>query len=462
MADLVEAIAEAARKWPSRVAWTFDPGERLTFAQVHERSSGYAQALRDKGIHAGDRVAVMLRNQAEFPLIWFALVKLGAAMVPVNVKYQSVDASHLLRSSTAVAVVTTKEFGPLLDSIDAPPVHYVETLPPRPGFQQGPVNRVVNVQYTSGTTGSPKGCVLSHEYWLRLAGSLIDHFPHLTEHDVMLTAQPFHYIDPQWNVVAALLAGAELVVLDGFHPSSFWAKVREHRVTYFYCLGAMPALLLKMPPDPADREHRVRVVQASAIPPALHHALEERWGVGWYEAFGMTETGADIRITAEDHDAFVGTGCLGKPAPHREVRIADGELLLRGPGMMDGYLGRPDVFDDGWFPTGDLAHIDENGRVYHRGRIKDMIRRSGENIAAHEVEEVLMSHPGVRLAAVIGVPDDIRGEEVKAFVVGDAAREELAAFCAERLAAFKVPRFWEFRADLPRTASERVAKERLR
>ncbi|ALG08806.1 AMP-binding protein [Kibdelosporangium phytohabitans] len=462
MDDLVGAIAEAARKWPSRVAWTFDPGERLTFAQVHERSSGYAQALRDKGIGQGDRVAVLLRNQAEFPLIWFALVKLGAVIVPVNVKYRSVDASHLLRSSEAVAVVTTREFGPLLDAIDAPPVHHIDTLSPQPGFEQGPVNRVVNIQYTSGTTGSPKGCVLSHEYWLRLAGSLVEHFPNLTEHDVMLTAQPFHYIDPQWNVVAALLAGAHLVVLDGFHPSSFWAKVREHRVTYFYCLGAMPALLLKMPPDPADRDHRVRAVQASAIPLPLHQALEQRWGVGWYEAFGMTETGADIRITAEDHDAFVGTGCLGRPAPHREARIADGELLLRGPGMMDGYLGRPDVFDDGWFHTGDLARIDENGRVYHLGRIKDMIRRSGENIAAHEVEEVLMSHPGVRLAAVVGVPDDIRGEEVKAFVVGDAGEDELAAYCADRLAAFKIPRFWELRAELPLTASERVAKERLR
>ncbi|SMC58330.1 AMP-binding protein [Kibdelosporangium aridum] len=462
MADLVEVVARAARKWPAKIAWTFDPGRRFTFAEVHELSSGYAQALRDKGIRQGDRVAVLLRNQPEFPLIWLALIKLGAAMVPVNVKYRSVDTSHLLRSSAAVAVVTTGEFRTLLETVDPPAVHYVETLTPRPSFAQGPTSRVVNIQYTSGTTGNPKGCVLSHDYWLHLCQSLVSHFPYLTENDVMLTAQPFHYIDPQWNMVAALLAGAELVVLDGFHPSTFWAKVREHHVTYFYCLGAMPALLLKMAPDPADRDHRVRVVQSSAIPPALHKALEDRWGVGWYEAFGMTETGADIRITDEDHDAFVATGCLGRPAPHREAKIVNGELLLRGPGMMDGYLGKPDVFDDGWLRTGDLARIDEDGRVYHLGRIKDMIRRSGENIAAHEVEEVLMSHPEVRLAAVIGVPDEIRGEEVKAFVVGDVTETELAEFCSDRLASFKVPRFWEFRVDLPRTASERVAKEQLR
>ncbi|MFD4636073.1 AMP-binding protein [Lentzea sp. NPDC058436] len=459
MADLVEALRQAARRWPGRIAWTFDPGRRYTFAEIDDLSSGYAQTLRDNGIRAGDRVAVLLRNVPEFPLTWFALMKLGATMVPVNVRYRAVDADHLLRSSGVVAAVSTEEFRPLLESVGAPNTHY--DLTPTPGFVQEDVTAPANVQYTSGTTGKPKGCVLSHEYWLTLARSLVDHFPRLTEHDVMLTAQPFHYIDPQWNVVAALLAGAELVVLDGFHPSVFWAKVREHRVTYFYCLGAMPALLLRMPPDPSDRDHRVRVVQASGIPPALHRELEERWGVGWFEAFGMTETGADIRITDADHDEFVGTGCLGLPAAHREAKVVDGELWLRGPGMMDGYDGLPDVFPDGWFRTGDLARIDD-GRVYLQGRTKDVIRRSGENVAAHEVEEVLLSHPLVRLAAVVGVPDELRGEEVKAFVVGDVTAPELEEFCADRLASFKVPRFWEFRDDLPRTPSERVAKELLR
>ena len=462
MADLVAAVRRAGELWPERVAWTFDPGVRLTFGDVDRLTAGYAQALRLKGIGAGDRVAVWLRNQPEFPLVWLALARLGAAMVPVNVKYRSVDAEHLLRDSAAVAVVTTEEFRPLAESL-AVPVLLVDDLAPVDGFEQGPVDpgAAVNIQYTSGTTGSPKGCVLSHRYWTTLGDSMVEEFPRLVTDDVMLTAQPFHYIDPQWNVVAALLSGAELVVLDGFHPSSFWDKVREHDVTYFYCLGAMPTLLLRMPESPLDRSHRVRAVQCSAIPPSLHAVLEDRWGVGWYEAFGMTETGADIRVGAEEHDELVGSGCLGRPAAHREVKVVDGELLLRGPGMMDGYLGLPSVLRDGWFPTGDLARIDDRGRVYHLGRIKDMIRRSGENIAAHEVEEVLLSHPAVTLVAVVGVPDEIRGEEVKAFVVGDVSAEELAEYCAERLASFKVPRYWEFRDDLPRTPSERVAKQLL-
>lgn len=463
MTDLVTLLAQAAVRWPDRTAWTFDPGRSATFAEAEVLSAGLAGALRARGIESDDRVAVMLTNRIEYPLLWFALAKLGAVMVPVNATYQTVDLAHLLSSSRATAVVTSAEFTQLLAAADVP-VYDVATLEPVAGL--APVTpdatRVVNVQYTSGTTGSPKGCLLAHRYWTRLATSLVEEFPYLSGDDVMLTAQPFSYIDPQWNLVTALSVGAHLVVLDGFHPSSFWAKVREHAVTYFYCLGAMPTLLLRMPADVADRNHRVRVVEASGIPPAVHADLEARWGVGWFEAFGMTETGADIRITDVDHDDLVGTGCLGRPAKDREATIVDSELWLRGPGMMEGYDGHPTPFRDGWFPTGDLARIDEQGRIYLEGRRKDMIRRSGENVAAHEVEGVLMSHPRVRLAAVVAVPDELRGEEVKAFVVGDASAEELAAYCAERLATFKVPRFWEFRADLPRTPSERVAKELLR
>jgi carnitine-CoA ligase len=443
--DLISLVRRAAERWPDRVAWRFDPSDTLTFAEIEALSAGYAQALRSRGVQAGDRVAVQLPNVAAFPLTWLGLARLGAAMVPVNVKYRSADLDHVMRDSGATMLLR-------------------EPMAPEPGFEQGPVDpaAIVNVQYTSGTSGAPKGCLLSHRYWLILAGSLVTGFPQLTGDDVMLTAQPFSYVDPQWNVVAALLSGAELVVLDGFHPSTFWHAVRRHRVTYFYCLGAMPNLLLSLPPDPEDHHHRVRAVQCSAIPPARHAELEQRWGVPWYEAFGMTETGADIRVAPAEHDELVGTGCLGRPAAHREVTVsAGGELLLRGPGMFDGYLGHPSPFVDGWFPTGDLARLDEHGRVYLTGRRKDMIRRSGENIAAAEVEQVLQAHPGVLLAAVVAVPDELRGEEAKAYIVGDATEADLRDWCAERLAVFKVPRYWAFRDDLPRTPSERVAKHLL-
>ncbi|WP_092529670.1 ATP-dependent acyl-CoA ligase [Amycolatopsis arida] len=489
--DLVSLVRRAARTWPDRTAWVFDEtGTRITFGEIDERSDALAGALAGIGVATGDRVAVMLRNVPEFPLMWLALAKLGAVLVPVNVSYRELDGRHVLAHSGTRFAVTTPEFRALLERI-APETAVERVLDvaelrgagPVPGHVAVP-ERPVNIQYTSGTTGAPKGCVLPHRYWTTLARGLATEFPAVNDTDVLLTAQPFHYIDPQWNVALGLAAGATLVVLDRFHPSTFWGKVREHGVTWFYCLGLMPTLLLRTPESPEDRAHRVRAISASAIPRELHAELERRWGVPWYEAFGMTETGGDIRMSPADHDETVGTGCLGRPAPHREVLIADGdgrplprgetgELLLRGTGLMHGYHDDPAAteraFRGGWFHTGDLARMDEHGRVFYVGRTKDMIRRSGENVSADEVERALLLHPGVRLAAVLGVPDELRGEEVKAYVVLAPAYSaqrlpptELADFCATKLAYFKVPRYWTYVDSLPLTPSERVAKGELR
>ncbi|KAA9154172.1 ATP-dependent acyl-CoA ligase [Amycolatopsis acidicola] len=485
--DLVTLLRRAAAQWPDRVAWIFDePGRRFTFAEVEQRSTSLALALLELGVAHGDRVAVMLRNEPEFPLLWLALAKIGAVLVPVNTGYREFDGAHVLRHSGARFAVTSPEFTGLLDRI-APETALervltvselrAESLAASQFEAAG--EQPVNIQYTSGTTGAPKGCVLPHRYWLTLARGLVTDFPAISPEDTILTAQPFHYIDPQWNVVLGLVSGAALVVLDRFHPSTFWDKVREHHVTWFYCLGLMPTLLLRNPESAVDREHEVRAISASAIPPDLHAALEKRWGVPWFEAFGMTETGGDLRMSEVDHDELVGTGCIGRPIREREAMIVDesgkpvprgqtGELVLRGVGLMHGYHEDPEAtaraFRSGWFHTGDLATMDVRGRVFYVGRTKDMIRRSGENISADEVERALLLHPSVRLAAVVAAPDELRGEEVKAFVVlaQHATPHQLAEFCAEKLAYFKVPRYWVIADSLPLTPSERVAKGQLR
>jgi len=243
----------------------------------------------------------------------------------------------------------------------------------------------------------------------------------------------------------------------------------------------MPTLLMKMPVDAHERDHALRMVTCSAIPPGLHAALEERFGVPWYELYGMTEIGMGTMEDPDEHLQFRGQAYIGRPPAMREARVVDeegrpvprgepGELVFRGPGIMDGYFRKPEanaeVFRDGWFHTGDRVRMDVAGRVFYLGRTKDMIRRSGENISAAEVEEVIASHPAVRLAACLPVPDELRGEEVKAYVVpnpgAEATPQELAAWCEERLAYFKIPRYWTFRDDLPRTPSERVAKGELK
>jgi crotonobetaine/carnitine-CoA ligase len=486
--NLVTLVERAAERWPGKIAWLFDEtGERFTFAEVDARSTELALALTELGTRAGDRVAVMLRNQPEFPLIWLALAKIGAILVPVNINYRELDGAHVLADSGARFAVAGEEFTELLSRIGPETklervvtvgelTHSSIDIPVFSAVAEQPVN----LQYTSGTTGAPKGCVLPQRYWTTLAIGLATDFPSIGDNDVVLTAQPFHYIDPQWNVALGLASGATLVVLDRFHPSSFWAKVREYQVTWFYCLGLMPNLLLRTRASEEDKQHKVRAISASAIPGELHAELEARWGAPWFEAFGMTETGGDIRMSPQDHDELLGTGCIGRPSRGREVMIAGedgnplprgetGELVIRGLGLMHGYHDDPEAtaraFSGGWFHTGDLARMDDEGRVYYVGRTKDMIRRSGENVSADEVERALLLHPAVRLAAVVAVPDELRGEEIKAYVVAEGERpspDELAEFCAGKLAYFKVPRYWAYTDSLPITPSERVAKGELR
>lgn len=494
-------IRRAARLWPDKSAWQIElSADRLTFAEIDNRSFALGEAIMaETGAGPGDTIAVMAPNTLDFPLAWLALTRRGVTMIPLNPRYGTHDIMHVLELGSPVAVVVAtplmERASDIIDQARFPLVDLgglvADTAgapPPHAGALDHDGSVAANIQFTSGTTGKPKGCVLGHDYWLAISHTLVEDFPHLGPEDVILTAQPFYYIDPQWNVSAALYGGCELILLDGFHPSTFWERVRHYGVTYFYGLGLMPTLLLKMPEDPEDLNHRVRVIEASAIPPGLHRALEERWGVPWLEAFGMTETGADLFVPPEMGEELVGSGCLGIPRPHRDALVLDengdlcdsgkiGELFLAGPGMMKEYFQNPvatrAAFRDGWFATGDLVERDEQGRLYHRGRSKDMIRRSGENIAAVEVEDTLSSYDEVGSVAVVGVPDELRGEEVFALIVprdpavlADASRHEslistLRARCQGDLAGFKVPRYWVMVESLPRSASERLLKNEL-
>jgi len=466
-------------------------GSSLTFGEVEELTLRLAGALRGVGVGPTERVAIMLPNGLEFPLLWLAVARVGGVVVPINPGYGESDLEHLLSDSGAgLAIGGTEQMPKLRAVADRCPelgtVSRVSELsgsaPEAATEDAGRPSDVVTIQYTSGTTGFPKGCLLTHEYWIELAEQVRDSCS-LEPGDVCLTAQPFYYMDPAWNMVAALLVGIPLVILPRFSASTFWSSVRRSGATFFYCVGTMPTYLLKQPEDPAnERGHRVRRVLCSGIPARHHRRLEERYGCPWRETYGSTELGCVLLAPFSDADC-VGSETMGTPVPGREVKVADergervprgvpGEMLVRGGAAMLGYHGLPEETarwrQDGWARTGDLVVEDENGYYRIVGRIKDMIRRAGENIAAAEVEAVLCDHPAVRAAACISVPDEDRGEEVKAYVQlrsdpssRDVSPDELAEFARGRLAAFKVPRYIQFVESFPMTPSERIAKARL-
>jgi carnitine-CoA ligase len=488
---LGELVERRAAEHGDRVLLRFGDGRTLSFAELAIRVAGVRTLLAARGLREGDRVALMMRNSLRYPVAWLGVTSAGMAAVPVNSRSGPLDSRHLIDHSGARLVIaddtTAATVDAAIDGIDRR-VSVEDASRPDwpPGGRNGamppadvPPGTLAGVQYTSGTTGLPKGCMLSHRYWQQIGQSSAEVL-RLDESSVLLTAQPFSYIDPLWNVVAALRAAAELVILDGFHPSTFMRSVAHWGVTTFYCLGAMPVLLLKQPPAEHDHAHRLVRVGCSAIPPRLHRDIEQRWGAPWYELFGMTETGLNLGVLEDDHDELVGTGSLGSAMSHCEAKVVDhaggeaprgvqGELVVRGLGLMDGYYENPEAtaafFAAGWAHTGDIAVRDADGRFMLRGRIKDMIRRGGENIAAAEVESVLVSHPAVLECAVLAMPDDDLGEELRAVVVPVAGATpssgELREHVAQRLARFKVPRYWEFRSELPHTPSERIAKHRI-
>ncbi|MFF0493994.1 AMP-binding protein [Nocardia sp. NPDC004068] len=487
-------LADRAARTPRAELLRFGDESR-TYEQVVAASARLAHRLREaEGVAPGDRVAIMLPNVVWWPLTWFAVLAAGAVTVPVNSAYRAADLAFVLRDSGARVIVTDAEHLPLVREVvsEDSALAGLRVVDVGDGADAGfpatapevaiTPDTLANLQYTSGTTGFPKACMLTHDYWTHIAWHCAE-ATGLGDCDVLLTAQPFSYMDPQWNTVLALTVGAPLVVLPRFSASGFMADVRRHRVTFCYVLGSMPTLLFKQPPTPADRDNHLRVVLCSAIPPALHARLEDRWGAPWREVYGMTESGIDL-ISPLDDTACVGTGGLGRPVPTKRVRIVDadgvevpagtpGELTVSGAPMMLGYWNRPEetarTLRDGWLHTGDLAVADERGEIRLVGRMKDMVRRGGENVASAEVEAALESDDAVVAAAVVAEPDAVLGEEVKAFVqlaaggTGDrATAEAIIGRVAERLAPFKVPRYVEFVADFPRTPSERVAKPALK
>lgn len=477
----------------------FDDGQRLTWRELRAASDRAANALRGIGIKKGTHVAALLPNVIEFPILWLALARLGAVLVPVNTGYTAREIAYALEDSDAVYAVVHDELLPLFESLEtaivpkdrvvvvgkraaAYPHHWASLVAAAderftPSEPVGP-DDLLNIQYTSGTTGFPKGCMLPHCYWVAIGQSCAASYG--THVDRVYGGFNFFYMICQRFLAHCMIQGSALFVPRKPAIRDFMAHIRAHGCDY---TSVFESSVYKYAPHPDDAKNALKVVNTFGLTKDYHADFQRRFDVLAQEFYGMTEVGLVLYMPAHEVMGMIGKGSCGVEAPFARLMIADengkpveqgepGELCVKGPAILKGYYKKPEAnaesFRDGWFRTGDMFRQDERGFFYIVGRFKDMVRRSGENIAAREVEAVLRTLPQVQDAAVVPVPDDFRGEEVKAYIAlmpgltrDDLTPEQIAVHCETRLARFKVPRYVEYKDTFPRTESGRVQKKKL-
>ena len=494
--DLSALLDEAVERHADRTALLFvDTDDALTFRQFRTEVLRAAAALARLGVEKGSHVAVMSHNCPAVPVLWFALARLGAVQIPVNSRYTPRELAYLLDNGDAEFLLIHRDLLPVYEQLETRPVPperlrvimgegrpdaWEKSLAaadpaaaPKPALHPDDPSQI---QFTSGTTGFPKGCMLTHRYWVTMAQ--VKKGVVALDLERALYNQNFFYLDGPILLLLCIVKGATLVMVWKPSASRFVEWARRYRIQYLYFFEP----LYKQPERPEDGDTAIELVHIYGFNKANHADLERRFKMRAREAFGMTECGSAF-VMPPEADHWVGSGSIGLPVAFREAMIADdkgeplpagemGELCVRGPGMMLGYYKNPEAtaetFHRGWLRTGDLARRDEKGFYFIVGRKKEMIRRNSENIAVREVEEVIRGMPAVDEVAVVPVPDPVVGEEVKAYVKLKAGADPAAAtpdailaFCKERLAPFKMPRFLAFRESFPMTDSSRVEKKKL-
>lgn len=494
-------LETAAREMPDEPLLIHSQ-DRLTYRELDRAVDRAAAAWHSLGVRKGDRVAFMVENRPEFLVAWLGLAKIGAILVAINTRWQADEVRYLLSlTEPRLALVSERHLPVIRSAMDGSTVQEVLTLgtardlrdfsalmdgcePEAPPVELASED-VISFISTSGTTGRPKAVMQTHGNFV-LTGEGYASWLQLQRGERLYLCLPLFHINSQaYTVMGAIAARGAVVLVERFSASRFWPDMVEYGVNVFNYIGSMLAVLMKREVTPEERQHSVRLTYGGpALSNQERRQVEERFGLTVISGIGMSETTYGLIEPLHEERR---SGSLGKPRQHpdprivNEARVVDdagndvpvgdvGELIFRNPVTMKGYYRDPEgtakTIRDGWLYTGDLVRQDSDGYFYFVDRKKDIIRVRGENVASAEVERVLSAHPAVQDAAVVGVPSELTEEDIAAFVVPapqtSPTPEELIAWCGERLAPFKTPRYVWSVESLPKTETLRTEKHKLR
>jgi long-chain acyl-CoA synthetase len=490
--NLASIVTDSAERAPEAIAVRLGPLE-LTYAELDDRSARLTALLREKGLQPGDRVGVMLPNVLEFPISYYGVLRAGGVVVPMNVLLKRREIAFYLEDSGAKLLLAWHGFaeearGGAEDAgaelIEVEPQSFAELLgdhEPDSELAGTDEEDTAVILYTSGTTGKPKGAELTHFNLSRNADISSRTTSETKAGDVILGALPlFHSFGQTVSMNASLRVGATLSLLPKFDPGEALEIMQRDGVTHFYGVPTMYGALLHHPgrEDYDTSNLRICITGGASMPVEVLRGFEEAFGCEVLEGYGLSETSP---VACTNHPGRPRkAGSIGTPLEDVEMKVVDendqevpqgevGEIVIRGHNVMKGYWQREDATEEamrgGWFHSGDMARIDEDGYFFIVDRKKDLIIRGGYNVYPREVEEVLYEHPKIREAAVIGVPHDEWGEEIGAAVVchegEELAPEEVSGYVKERIAAYKYPRIVWFMEELPKGPTGKILKREI-
>jgi long-chain acyl-CoA synthetase len=489
--NLASLLTDTAARHPQRTAIKLDDVE-LTFAALDGASAHIAGMLAEHGFEPGDRVGVMLPNVPYFPVVYYGILRAGGTVVPMNVLLKEREVAYYLGDSGAKLLFAWHEFG--ADARPGAKAAGAELIEVAPGFEAqvgaAPARTEVAdvadedtavILYTSGTTGKPKGAELTHANLRENARTKVETLIRLSEQDTILGALPlFHSFGQTAAMNAGILAGCCLTLLPRFDPRKALEIIERDGVTVFLGVPTMYSALLAVPPGerPDSSSLRTCISGGASLPVEVLRAFEAQFGTAILEGYGLSETSPVASFNHPDRDRKPGS--IGTPIRDVRMKVVNeqdedvpqgevGEIVIQGPNVMKGYWQRPEATAEamrgGWFHTGDLAKVDEDGYFFIVDRKKDLIIRGGYNVYPREVEEVLYEHPAVAEAAVVAVPHAELGEEVGAAVAlkagAEASPEDLQAFVKERVAAYKYPRHVWLVGELPKGPTGKILKREI-